>query len=80
MILYCNLKEVQADGRKTKHCPVLRLTSSKLKGSITSLDSKSKRDIYFEKNKFTETQIKTMKTVINEANKNKIIVKLQYSK
>lgn len=79
MILYSNLKDVQADGRKMKSCPVLLLTSSKLKGSITSLDSKTERDTFFEKNKFTALQIETMETIINEAVNNKFVVKLQYS-
>lgn len=80
MILYSNLKEVRANNRKLKSCPVLLLTSSKLKGAISSLDNKAERTSFFEKNKFTASQIETIETVFNEANKNKFTVKLQYSK
>jgi hypothetical protein len=80
MILYSNLNAVKANDKKMKSCPVLLLTSSKLKGSIFSLDSKDKRDIFFEKNKFTKSQVEIIETIFNEANKNTFTIKLQYSK
>lgn len=40
LILYTNLSEVSLNGKKTKSEAVLNLTSSKLKGAITSLSKK----------------------------------------
>lgn len=80
MILYSNLKDVKANGIEMNSCPILLLTSSHLTGSLSSLDSKNKRDKYFKSNKFSASQIAIMETVITEANKNNFTVKLQYSK
>jgi len=80
MILYSNLTDVKANNKKMKSCPVLLLSSSHLKGSISSLDTKKERDTYFEKNGFSSSQKAMIETVMTEAIKNKFTVKLQYSR
>jgi hypothetical protein len=80
MILYCNLIDVKVNNKRIKSCPVLLLTSSRLTDSMSSLDTKQKRDKYFEKNKFSNSQKTMIETLITEANKNNFIVKLIYSK
>jgi len=52
MILYCNLSDVSANGKKAKSEAVLSLTSTKLKGSITSSSTKKEISTFFEVNKF----------------------------
>lgn len=80
MILYSNLIDVKVNNKKMESCPVLKLTSSHLLGSISSSDTKNKRDKYFEKNKLSFFQKTMIETVMREASKNNFIVKLQYSK
>lgn len=80
MILYCNLSEVTANGIKIKSEAVLCLTSSKLKGSISSNSIKSELTKFFKINNFSDTQILLVETAIKEAKQNKFIIKIQYSK
>ena len=79
MILYCNLSEVTTNGQKIKSEAVLCLTSSKLKGAI---NSSSTKDIshFFDENNFSTAQKGLIETVIAEANQNKFILKVQFSK
>jgi hypothetical protein len=80
MILYCNLSDVSANGKKTKSEAVLSLTSTKLKGSITSSSTKKEILTFFEKNKFSTQQILLIETIFEEAKQNKFIIKIQFSK
>lgn len=54
MILYCNLSDVTANGKKIKSEDVLCLTSAKLKGAVTSESTKKEIEEFFEakQNKF----------------------------
>jgi hypothetical protein len=80
MILYCNLSDVSANGKKIKSEAVLSLTSTKLKGSITSSSTKKALSDFFQVNKFSTTLITLVETIIAEAKKNKFIIKIQFSK
>ncbi|MCX6279957.1 MAG: hypothetical protein NT004_17980 [Bacteroidetes bacterium] len=80
MILYCNLSEVTADSKKIKSEAILCLTSSKLKGGITSSSSKSELSEFFKNNSLSVSQILLIETIIAEAKQNKFIIKVQYSK
>ena len=80
MILYCNLSEVTANGQKIKSEAVLCLTSSKLKGAINSSSTKKEVAHFFDENNFSTSQRRLIETVIEEANQNKFIVKIQFSK
>ena len=80
MILYCNLSEVTIDGQNIKSEATLCLTSSKLKGAINSLSNEKEISHFFNENGFSITQKELIETVINEANQNNFIVKVQFSK
>lgn len=80
IILYCNLSDVSANGRKIKSEAVLSLTSTKLKGSITSSCTKKDISTFFEVNKFSTAQIFLVETIFAEAKQNKFIIKIQFSK
>ena len=80
MILYCNLTDVTANGTKIKSEAVLSLTSSKLRGSISSNSTKGELTNFFKINNFSDTQILLVETAIKESRQNKFIIKLQYSK
>jgi len=80
MILYCNLSDVSANGKKVKCEAVLSLTSTKIKGSITSSSTKKEISTFFEVNKFSTLQILLVETIFAEAKQNKFIIKIQFSK
>ncbi|NLJ82361.1 MAG: hypothetical protein GX330_04470 [Bacteroidales bacterium] len=80
MILYSNLENVSANKRRIKSVAVLSLTSSKLKGSIDSMCNKADISSFFIKNKFTNSQIRFVNEIFEEANKNKFILSIAYSK
>ncbi|OIO99197.1 MAG: hypothetical protein AUJ97_09195 [Bacteroidetes bacterium CG2_30_32_10] len=80
MILYCNLIDVTANGKNLKSEAVLCLTSTKLKGGITSSSTKKEILTFFEVNKFTTTLITLVETIIVEAKQNKFVIKIQFSK
>lgn len=80
LILYSNLTDVKVNSKKIRSCPVLLLTSSKLKGCISSLNAKHELEDFFDKNKFSSAQKELVEKIMTEASKNKFIVKLQYSK
>jgi len=80
MILYCNLSEVTANGKKIKSIAVLNLTSTKLKGAIAS--SSTKKDItnFLSENAFSDLQKKLVETIFSEAKQNNFIIQIKYSK
>lgn len=80
MILYCNLIEVTVNGNATVSEAVLCLTSTKLKGGITSYSSKSELSSFYTNNSLSISQILLIETVIAEAIQNNFIIKVQYSK
>jgi hypothetical protein len=80
MILYSNLIEVTVNGNAIVSEAVLCLTSSKLKGGITSSSSKSELSSFYTKNDLSASQILLIETVIKEAIQNNFIIKVQYSK
>ncbi len=80
MILYCNLSEVTANGQTIKSEAVLCLTSSKLKGAINSSSTKKEISVFFDENNISASQKGLIETIIDEANQNKFIIKIQYSK
>jgi hypothetical protein len=80
MILYCNLSEVTANGKKIKSEAVLNLTSSKLKGVIASTSTKKEILQFFSENSFSALQIKLVETIFSEAKQNNFIIQIQHSK
>ena len=80
MILYCNLSNVTANGKKIKSEAILKLTSSKLKGAISSICSKKDIAQFFSENNFTALQTKLVETIFLEAKQNHFIIQIQYAK
>jgi len=80
MILYSNLKYVTIGGKKTSCKAILSLTSTKLEGSITSLNAKKDIQTFFEKNNFSSQQKLLVESIISEAKKNRFIINIQYLK
>lgn len=80
MILYSNLTSVTINGKGTSSQAVLSLTSTKLKGLITSSNTKKEVHDFFEINNFSSQQKHLIESVISEAKKNKFIIKIQHSK
>ncbi|MDR3111398.1 MAG: hypothetical protein LBU65_17140 [Planctomycetaceae bacterium] len=79
MILFSNLTDVKADGKLVKSKSVLCLTSSFLKGEVTSSHTKNEIDGFIVKNKFSTGQISLIKSIFEEARKNNFLVKVQFS-
>lgn len=80
MILYCNLTEVTVNGIKIKSEAALCLTSSKLKGSISSNSTKKELSSFFTDNNLSTSQVLLIETILAEAKQNKFIIKVKYSK
>lgn len=59
---------------------VLNLTSSKLKGAITSTSTKKDIANFFIENSFSTQQIKLVETIFAEAKQNSFIIQIQFSK
>lgn len=73
MILYCNLTNVKVNDISYKSMPVLKLTSSKLQGKLSSNDEQKKIENFFEKNSFNKKQKELINSLFVESNKNNII-------
>ncbi len=80
MILYCNLSEVLANGNRIESKAILNLTSSKLKGSITTSSTEEELTSFYTENNFSTHQIKLIETIFEEATQNNFIIQIQYSK
>lgn len=80
MILYSNLSNVTANGCEVTYEAVLSLTSSKLKGGISSASMKKDLIDFFEANHFTSSHIQLVERLIEEAKLNNFTVKIQFSK
>jgi hypothetical protein len=80
MILYSNLSDVTANGKKIKSEAMLNLTSPKLKGKISSLSLKKDMVQFFSENTFSALQIKLVETIFAEAKQNNFIIQIQFSK
>lgn len=82
MILFSNLTNVTADRRKTKSVAVLKLTSPKIKEkTMLFSDTVPKyREIFYEENNFSKSQIEFVERLIEEAKENKFVIHICNSK
>ncbi len=80
MILYTNLKRVKVNGIEYKPIPVIKLTSTKLKGSILSSENREKINNFILNQNFSKTQKSIIENLFLEANKNNFIVDIEKSK
>jgi len=76
MILYSNLCEVEIDEKKMKSKAVLKLTSEKLKGEITSEVPIWERASFLLDNNFSQEQIKAIDVLLDEGIENGFEVRI----
>lgn len=77
MILYTNLKDVFINKNEYQPVPVIKLTSAKLKGNITSKDSAVKINNFISKNEFLKNQKELINNLFIEANKNNFLINIE---
>jgi predicted Zn-dependent peptidase len=77
MMLYANLQNVRVGGEKFEHKPVLRLTSAKLQGAISSESKPEDFESFCITNLLSPEQKAFLKTLFNEARQNRFAVKLE---
>ena len=80
VLLYSNLKGVSIDGEKMKSISILKLTSSKLTNSITSLSKTNEIINFIKENNFSQKQKDFIENLFKEAKENSFIVKIEYAK
>ena len=76
MILYTNLKDVFISEKKYQATPVIKLTSSKLIGKITSIDNKD-INYFLKSTNFTQRQKDIIIKLFEEAQKNNFNVVIE---
>lgn len=79
MILYSNLCNVRCGETLMQHKAVLRLTSAKLKGSITSDSSETEIERFYMANSLTSRHRTAIGALIKEADANNFIVVIEHS-
>lgn len=77
MILYSNLKQVFINGKEYKPLPVLKLTSTELKGRISSANNSEKINKFVSNHNFSNRQKVLITNLFDEANTNNFIVKIE---
>ncbi len=80
MALYSNLEGISVDEKCMSHISTLSLTSPKLKGFLSSHDSKEKMTSFIHENKFNIKQIEMIRELINGAKQNNFSIIFKYSK
>ena len=77
MILYCNFENVSIGNNKYKTKPVLKLTSTKLKGRLSSNDGIDESTIFFNKNSLNIEQKELIKKLFAESRENNFIISIE---
>lgn len=77
MILYCNFENVSIGNNKYKTKPVLKLTSTKLKGRLSSNDGIDESTIFFDKNSLDIKHIKLIKMLFAESRENNFLILIE---
>jgi len=78
MILYCNLIETKVDGKDVQCRPILELTSTKLKGQITSNSTKDEIQKFIADNSFADAQKQIIKKLLDETKTNNFTVNIKH--
>jgi hypothetical protein len=76
MMLYTNLENVTIDEKPLKSLPILRLTSEKLNGEISSGSNAATREAFFRANNFNRRQKEFLNDLFAEAEINNFTVSL----
>lgn len=77
MILYSNLENITVNDCNFKQQPILKLTSEKINGYITSSDNQESILNFFIKNQFNQNQIDLVLKLFKEANNNKFLILIE---
>ena len=77
MVLYANLAEVSINGIQFKPKPVLRLTSSKLHGNISSADEDELITGFSERNMLSARSREQIKSLFREARENNFSINVK---
>ena len=80
MILYTNLKEVKINGIEYKPIPVIKLTSTKLEGSVLSSDNDDKIKKIISNQNFSQQQKVIIENLFVEAKENNFLVNIEKAK
>jgi hypothetical protein len=79
LILYCNLASLSVKRKKHTCLPVLKLTSTQVKGAINSSQKAKDITAFVQANALNSTQTNLLKTLFAEAAKNKFIALIQHA-
>lgn len=79
LILYTNLENVQVSGEKFNTVPVLKLTSEKISGGISSSSAKKEVDDFLSNNSFSDREINIIINLFQEAKKNNFIALIEWA-
>lgn len=77
MMLYTNLEEVKVDGVQYNPIPVMKLTSTKLEGTIKSSDNADKINAFISNQPFTKRQKSIVENLLIEAKENNILIYIE---
>lgn len=77
MMLYSNLKNVQVGNEKVSARAVLRLTSSKIEGGISSESNEQEVESFLQTNRFNSNQKGFVKMLFQEARENSFVIKIE---
>ena len=80
MILYSNLKKITVNEKDVESQAVLKLTSVKLEGSITSSSKEAVIRRFLKTNEFSKKQTKFIENLFQEAQANSFTIQIEYSK
>lgn len=79
LLLYCNFATAKIGKKKYACLPILKLTSTKLKGEINSTQTQKEITSFLKKNSFSETQKLLVENLFEEAKKNNFVVIIAYA-
>ncbi len=77
MMVYTNLKNVRVGKNPVTEKAVLRLTSSKLNGSINSASNDDEAIKFFQTNLLNVSQVNLIKKLFREARENNFEIKIE---
>lgn len=79
LMLYANLQDIKISGKSFKAVPVLKLTSEKISGSITSNSPEKGLEEFVEKNLLSKKEKQIVKNLFSEAKENNFIAIVEWA-
>lgn len=77
MILYSNIENLKVNGIKYSHHPVLKLTSEKIYGTISSEDNQDQINVFFKNNFYNQKQKDLVTSIFKEGIENKFLILIE---